>query len=77
MIHAIKDSTVKQLNQLKTKLDQAVRPGVAQAPVMVPFSAQPAVSAKISEEIDETLRTVNAQFDHAKSRLRDNGRRVI
>jgi hypothetical protein len=76
-VEAVKDQTVQQLNALRTGLDQTIRPGSAQAPAMVPFSAQAGLSAKVSEQVDATLDRVNAQFDEARRRLQQNFRRVL
>ena len=40
-VDAVKDSTVQQLIDLKSSLGGLVRPGPAQGPSMVPFSARP------------------------------------
>jgi hypothetical protein len=76
-VDAVKDSTVQQLNDLKSKLDGLVRPGVSQGPIMVPFSAQADLSKEISERFDSTLREVSAGFNNAKVRIREDARRVF
>ena len=76
-VDAVKDSTVQQLNDLKSKLDGLVCPGVSQGSDHGPQAAQADLSKEISERFDSTLREVSAGFNNAKVRIREDARRVF